>query len=241
MSIIGIRQLCRQTAEVFDELGRTGAPVVIARHGKPIAALIQIDESRLAEFVLASAPEFVDDRQAADEALARGDVQPMSEVMAELSGVRESEAAEPSSGAVGRLIGIAIGTPEYEQVIESVSRAVVDSAPIELGAIDAQQISTLNEGLTRTLVADAMWSGIAGALERVRRLNERLVQIAALEDVPATSYAQMLDRVAEAEHLSVSAEVSARYSENTGIAGGVADYVSPVVPRAAVTRSRPPR
>jgi antitoxin (DNA-binding transcriptional repressor) of toxin-antitoxin stability system len=217
--LIGIRQLCRQTAEVFDALEKTGEPVVIARHGKPIAALIQIDESRLTELIVASAPEFVDDRQAADEALARGDVQPMSEVMAELSAARESEPAAPALGDLEHLVGIAIGTPEYKRVFESVSRAAVESAPIELEANQAEQISTVNEGLTRALVAEAMSTAMATALERVRRLNERLAQIAAREDAPATSYAQMLDRVAEAEHLSVSAEVAGQYSPDAETTG----------------------
>jgi prevent-host-death family protein len=217
--VIGIRQLSRQTAEVFDALEKTGEPVVIARHGKPIAALIQIDESRLTELIVASTPEFVDDWRAADEALARGDVQPMTEVIAELSAARESETAAPTPSDLGHLVGIAIDTPEYKRVIESVSRAAVETAPIELKANQAEQISVVNERLARELVAEAMSTAMAAALERVRRLNERIAQLAAREEAPATSYVQMLDRVAEAQHLSASTEVAGQYPLNAGTAG----------------------
>jgi antitoxin (DNA-binding transcriptional repressor) of toxin-antitoxin stability system len=240
MSVIGIRQLCRQTTDVFDELEKTGAPVVIARHGKPIAALIQIDESRMADLILASASEFVDDRQAADEALSRGDVQPMTEVMAELAAARESESAEPAVGALGRLVALAIGTPEYEQAIESVSRAAVESAPIKLEAGEAEHISAVNEGLTRALVAGAMWSAMAAALARVRRVNERVAQIAALDDAPASSYAQMLDRVVEAEELSVAAEIPSHYAVSEVMGGTVIRGTALLAGLPRVERSAPP-
>ncbi len=203
MPVIGVRQLCRQTTEVFEELERTGAPVVIARHGKPVAALIHVNESQLNELILAAAPEFVASRRAADEALTRRDVQPMSEVIAELSESGAPEHfADDQTQMIAQMVGHAISSSGYELAIESISRGAVNSAPIKPDAHEAEKISVANEELTRTVFAEALWSAVSAAFERLRLMNERLAERASSALAPVEQYAQMLDHLAEAERFS---------------------------------------
>lgn len=68
----GIRDLARQTSQVVDEVEKTGKPALITRHGKPVAALVPVDESELEDWILANAPEFVRAMRSADREIASG-------------------------------------------------------------------------------------------------------------------------------------------------------------------------
>lgn len=68
----GIRDLARQASQVVDEVEKTGRPALITRHGKPVAALVPVDESELEDWVLANAPGFVGAMNDADREIAAG-------------------------------------------------------------------------------------------------------------------------------------------------------------------------
>ena len=72
MGTIGIRDLSRNASQVIDQVSSTGSPMIVTKHGRPVAAIVAIDPDALEDFVLATAPEDVAARQAADADLAVG-------------------------------------------------------------------------------------------------------------------------------------------------------------------------
>ncbi|MGH2554562.1 MAG: type II toxin-antitoxin system Phd/YefM family antitoxin [Actinomycetota bacterium] len=72
MGSVGIRDLARNASKVVDEVAKTGRPALVTKRGRPVAAVVPIDERELEDFVLANAPEYVRSRTEADEDLRRG-------------------------------------------------------------------------------------------------------------------------------------------------------------------------
>ncbi|MGH9078124.1 MAG: type II toxin-antitoxin system Phd/YefM family antitoxin [Acidimicrobiales bacterium] len=73
MPTVGIRELANNTSAVVDEVARSGRPALVTRHGRPVAAVVPVDEEELLDYVLANAPEYVRSMAEADAALARGE------------------------------------------------------------------------------------------------------------------------------------------------------------------------
>ena len=85
MSTVSIRQLANQASAVVDEVARSGRPAVVTKHGKPVAAVVAIDQEALEDWVLATAPEFVANMAEADAEIARGvRGTPLDDALAEL-------------------------------------------------------------------------------------------------------------------------------------------------------------
>jgi prevent-host-death family protein len=85
MSTVSIRELANNTKTVIEEVARSGHPAVVTQRGKPLVAVIPIDENALEDWILANAPEFVANMRQADEEIAAGvHGQPLDEVLAEL-------------------------------------------------------------------------------------------------------------------------------------------------------------
>jgi prevent-host-death family protein len=85
MSTVSIRQLANQASAVVDEVARSGRPAVVTKHGKPVAAVVAIDQEALEDWVLANAPEFVANMAEADAEIARGvHGTPLDDALAEL-------------------------------------------------------------------------------------------------------------------------------------------------------------
>jgi prevent-host-death family protein len=73
MSVVGIRELLRNPSEVLARLDIGGAePIVITRHGKPVAALVAADERRLEQLMLSSAPTVIEAAHEAENAVSEG-------------------------------------------------------------------------------------------------------------------------------------------------------------------------
>jgi prevent-host-death family protein len=70
MGTIGIRDLSRNASKVIDQVSSTGSPMIVTKHGRPVAAVVAVDPDALEDFVLATAPEYVAARRAADADLA---------------------------------------------------------------------------------------------------------------------------------------------------------------------------
>ncbi len=85
MDTVGVRDLANRASAVLEQLEETGQPVLVTRHGRPVAVLSAIDEEAFHDYVLASAPEFVRDRSEAEDRWARGeqDGTPLEDVIAE--------------------------------------------------------------------------------------------------------------------------------------------------------------
>ena len=89
---IGIRDLARNVSRYVEDVITTGMPLVVTKHGRPVAAIVALDADGLEDLVLAHAPEFVLVRGAADKEDARGETKPLSEVLNEID-------AKESTGA----------------------------------------------------------------------------------------------------------------------------------------------
>lgn len=51
MNVVSIRDLSRNPSAVVDEVERSGRPALVTRNGKPIAALVRIDQDRLEDWL----------------------------------------------------------------------------------------------------------------------------------------------------------------------------------------------
>lgn len=80
MGTIGIRDLSRNASRVIDQVSSTGSPMIVTKHGRPVAALVAVDPEALEDFVLATAPEYVAARRTADGDLAAGRTRPAAAV-----------------------------------------------------------------------------------------------------------------------------------------------------------------
>lgn len=84
MAAVGIRELGRNPSKVVDEVESTRRPALITRHGKPVAAVVPIDDDALEDWILSTAPEFADDRAAADREHAAGETVDLDDVLEDL-------------------------------------------------------------------------------------------------------------------------------------------------------------
>ena len=95
-TVIGIRELPRETGEIVERVRRTRRPVVVTKRGRPAVALVEIDRDALEDLVLATTPEFTKGLRRADEELRRGEARALSTVLAEIRSARvRSRAAKP--------------------------------------------------------------------------------------------------------------------------------------------------
>lgn len=85
MESVGVRELANRASAVLDALEAGGQPVLVTRHGRPVAVLSAIDTEAFHDWILAHAPEFVAGRVAAEERFARGEYgRSLDDVLADL-------------------------------------------------------------------------------------------------------------------------------------------------------------
>jgi prevent-host-death family protein len=72
MATVTLRELARNTAAVLQGVQSSGRPALVTRNGRPVAALIPIDETALEEWLLDRAPTVTRAAAAADPGLAAG-------------------------------------------------------------------------------------------------------------------------------------------------------------------------
>jgi len=58
VSTITVRELARNTAAVIQEVESSGRPALVTRNGRPVAALVAVDQAALEDWLLARAPGF---------------------------------------------------------------------------------------------------------------------------------------------------------------------------------------
>lgn len=85
MEHVGVRELVNRASALLDGLEQGGAPVIVTRHGRPVAVLSPIDTEAFYDHVLAQAPEFVRGRASAEQEILAGDTGiPLADFIAEL-------------------------------------------------------------------------------------------------------------------------------------------------------------
>src|SRR4051794_12193120 len=96
MHYVGVRELSNRASALLDQVQEDEQPVVVTKHGRPVAVLSPIDSDAFYDFVLEQAPEFAAARKAVEDKMAAGDYgTPMDEVFAELDA--EEDAEDPRS------------------------------------------------------------------------------------------------------------------------------------------------
>jgi prevent-host-death family protein len=84
MPSITIRELSRNTTRVVDDVQKSGRPALVTRNGKFVAAVVPIDEDELEDWILSTAPEFVESMREADRDLAEGRTVSLKSLLDEL-------------------------------------------------------------------------------------------------------------------------------------------------------------
>jgi len=87
MSSVTIRELSRRTSRVVDAVQETGRAAFVTRNGRLVAAVIPVDEEALEDFILSTAPDFVDAMRQADEDLKAGETRSLPDVLKEMGTV----------------------------------------------------------------------------------------------------------------------------------------------------------
>ena len=105
MQLLGIRAFAQKVSRHVDDVERTGKPVVLTRHGKPVAAVIPLKADEFEDFVLSYAPEFTGGMDASGGEVGRGETRPLDEVLEEIdrdeAKAREADAPDRSGSTPG--------------------------------------------------------------------------------------------------------------------------------------------
>ncbi len=72
MTTVTVRDLGRNASGVISDVSKNGRPVVVTKHGVPVAVVMAIDAGDLEDLVLSKAPQFLDDFMAADDDVRKG-------------------------------------------------------------------------------------------------------------------------------------------------------------------------
>ena len=72
MATVTLRELARNTASVIQGVQSSGRPALVTRNGRPVAALLPIDEAALEDWLLGKAPAAIRVAAEADPDLAAG-------------------------------------------------------------------------------------------------------------------------------------------------------------------------
>ncbi len=144
-----MRELSRETAQVFDRLQREQRPLLVSRQGAPVAALVPLSEDRLEQFLRQTAPgvaEAVDD---AHDAVREGRTRPLSEIEARL----RAEAADTA------------GEQPVEVELSFEGESSVPPEAVTLIVATMQTCAARMEAQARALAAAAESGTITGAME----------------------------------------------------------------------------
>jgi prevent-host-death family protein len=93
VSLVSIRDLSRNPSAVVDEVERTGRPALVTRNGKPIAALVRIEQDKLEDWLLSTvaSPPIGASLEESPEEL-RADARPIAYGKRQIRGLAKAEA-----------------------------------------------------------------------------------------------------------------------------------------------------
>jgi prevent-host-death family protein len=95
--VTGIREFARNVSRYVERVETTGRPLVLTRHGKPVAALIALEAGDLEGFILAHAPDLAASLGDANRELAAGESQPLEQTLAELEAKDTKSGRKPAA------------------------------------------------------------------------------------------------------------------------------------------------
>lgn len=94
MAVVNIRELARSTSRVVDSVHRSGKATLVTRGGRPVVAMVPIDEDALEDWVLAHSPAVAASLRAADADLRAGRAMSLDEFLARNPARRTASAAK---------------------------------------------------------------------------------------------------------------------------------------------------
>jgi antitoxin (DNA-binding transcriptional repressor) of toxin-antitoxin stability system len=195
---------------VIEQLERDGVPVVVTRHGQPVAALTLVSEQQAAALALAVVPEYLASRERAASAIERHEGKPASQLLAELEsedtedgGTDLDEATLEVGVELDKDIEIAAGPERLTIPMSWVKQVAALSVPV--GLIGAGPIQALNVELVSTFMSASVAALLRSVHDRVRTVNENIAAELGGEgdEVSVEAYATKLERVAAAERLTL--------------------------------------
>ncbi|HET7443323.1 MAG TPA: type II toxin-antitoxin system Phd/YefM family antitoxin [Solirubrobacterales bacterium] len=145
MAVVGIRQLSRETSKVIQQFEETGEPLIVTREGRPIGALMPVDQAQLQDIVLATAPKSLELHEQAKADLAEGRTLSLAEAAAE-RGIelppRESDVAAEEAEVGPELVA---GELAQLQSVFSEAGTIVADVNREAGALSEDALATIRE------------------------------------------------------------------------------------------------
>ena len=82
MAVVNMRELARSTSRVVEAVHRSGKAALVTRGGRPVVAMIPIDEDALEDWILANSPGFAASLRKADADLRAGRASSLDEFLA---------------------------------------------------------------------------------------------------------------------------------------------------------------
>lgn len=107
--ILGVREFTQRASEVIRAVEETEVPLVITRHGRPVATMVPPTSEQRTAFVLAHAPRFVRAMAQTEQEAAEGGLKTLDELRQELSrgggakGSAARKSRKPRDQAAGRV------------------------------------------------------------------------------------------------------------------------------------------
>ncbi|WP_164520408.1 type II toxin-antitoxin system Phd/YefM family antitoxin [Specibacter cremeus] len=165
MPTISVRDLQRNAKDIFDAMEQNGAPLVITRRGLPVAALVAIDPDEAEAYLLASAPELVENRRRAENAVAEGRTTSLTEALLEFGGEADRE-PEQEPDQVSEIAGT------WMELTQLMGSSLVDEVESRAGRYTK---SVTQQALQAAGLAEDPDDELYGQrLDHLQALNERL-------------------------------------------------------------------
>jgi antitoxin (DNA-binding transcriptional repressor) of toxin-antitoxin stability system len=149
MAVIGIRDLSRKTRAMLDQLEENGEPMIIARHGKPVAILSVPTERQLIDADIAATPGFRGSLDQANLELAEGTAKSFDQFVTEVEAEEHDEGTEATTYTVTVSSGDGLGyakrkTPIDPDLIDGLVKDVLGEALGDVQSV-SEEIDSLAE------------------------------------------------------------------------------------------------
>jgi antitoxin (DNA-binding transcriptional repressor) of toxin-antitoxin stability system len=194
MAIVKMRELLRNPKSVFEELERSGEPVLLTRDGQAVAALFPVDPERAEQIAMAALPEFVQSRARARNARSEERTASAAELLGDFESRHGTGGGEPPATPVDAPMAIADNSSDSEAEVET---ALVEDMEIlfgetlsrELAGEVEERIAAASEPVLEAAPSEVREQNAAGAhfARRVRELNGELFGRLLLDTLECTT------------------------------------------------------
>jgi prevent-host-death family protein len=198
MAVVGIRELSHNTSRVIKHFEKTGEPVILTREGRPIGALMPVDQAQLQDIVLATAPELREAFARAAADIEAGRTRPIEDIAREY-GVEVPEAEEAEEQSFAELVEEASTEVEAESPAEAAS--VSDgSLAYTVGRQLKPLAKALRPGVTREILSradrdvDVLSRRALRAIGETEKRRPAESEARQVIELTATAYGQLLRR-----------------------------------------------